>query len=283
MSNSKPSVAVVTGGTGGMGQAIARRLGTDGPVVIADLSADAVDSVVADLRASGIDAVGQAADIADPDAVSELATLASGVGSLRAVVQAAGAWGATMTPQQLFSINYTGTVNVLEAFHRFVGPGTVAICMSSVGAHRTSGMAAVDEILLRHRGPDLWSHVAEVATDLARTYAVAKRGVMLECEVRAAEWGQRGGRVVSISPGNFDTEMGRAGRAAGAADLFVEASSAKRPGTPDEMAALVAFLVSTDAAYISGCDIRVDGAAVANLRHAPALHDAYDRWNGVFG
>lgn len=281
MTQDDREVVVITGGAGGMGLAAARRLGADGPVLVSDIGVEQVERAVAGLHERQIDAHGFATDVTAPAEVSALAARACELGSLRTIVHAAGAWHASMTPERIFDVNYFGAVNVLDAFLPLARAGTAAICISSIGGHRTVGRARLDEVLIARRGPDLWPHLASVATSLSRAYTAAKRGVVLECELRAEAWGRRGARILSISPGNFDTAMGRAGRQAGGADMLVEASSPKRSGTPEEMAEIIAFLSSADAAYISGCDIRVDGAALPNMRHAPRWREAYEAWNGV--
>ncbi len=116
--------------------------------------------------------------------------------------------------------------------------------------------------------------------DVLATYSLSKRGVILEVRRRAAAWGAQGARIVSVSPGLIaDTELGReaAGIHAGA---YVQQSALQRAGTAADIAGVVAFLVSADTAYVTGCDLLVDGGVVAHtLVHAdPAARDA---WNSA--
>ncbi len=100
-------------------------------------------------------------------------------------------------------------------------------------------------------------------------YAWAKRGVQrLVCR-EAVRWGRAGGRICSVSPGIIDTPQGR--QEAAAQPLMaalVNNTPLGREGRAEEVAAVVAFLLSDEASYVSGCDVLVDGgvcAAVAGL------------------
>jgi NAD(P)-dependent dehydrogenase (short-subunit alcohol dehydrogenase family) len=90
--------------------------------------------------------------------------------------------------------------------------------------------------------------------------------VILYTKAVAADWGARGGRVVSLSPGLINTSMGRR-EAAGQPIMakLLEVTALGREGQADEIAAVVAFLASSGASFISGTDVLVDGGLVAGL------------------
>jgi NAD(P)-dependent dehydrogenase (short-subunit alcohol dehydrogenase family) len=105
-------------------------------------------------------------------------------------------------------------------------------------------------------------------------YAVAKRGVVRLVERRARAWGEAGARLVSLSPGIIDTPMGRLewDNQPVMADM-VATSAAQREGRPEEIAAVVEFLVSDAASFVSGTDFLVDGGVVAGERFSSAVLD----------
>jgi NAD(P)-dependent dehydrogenase (short-subunit alcohol dehydrogenase family) len=116
---------------------------------------------------------------------------------------------------------------------------------------------------------------AQLAVPLDGTmgYVLAKRGVMRTCERLSGPWGRRGARLVSIAPGLMDTAMGRLEMTdSEIVPVLIEATPLKRPGherlpgSVADIASLVSFLCSDDASFISGCDIRIDGALIGSGR-----------------
>jgi NAD(P)-dependent dehydrogenase (short-subunit alcohol dehydrogenase family) len=97
-------------------------------------------------------------------------------------------------------------------------------------------------------------------------YPRAKRANLLRVEAAANEWRKRGARVVSISPGIIMTSMTQeelsAGLSSMAMRVMIAMSGLERGGQPEEIAAVVAFLVSEKASFVSGVDLLVDGGVV---------------------
>jgi NAD(P)-dependent dehydrogenase (short-subunit alcohol dehydrogenase family) len=277
-------IAVLTGGAGGMAMASARRLIGRHPLLLADVSEEALEAAAGALRAEGGDVHTARCDVSDPDAVKALAEQASALGSLGALVHTAGLAppGATDS-RRLLDVNLAGTARVLDAFLPLAGKGTTAVCVASLAGYR--GFAAdYDEMLATPMEPELWDRLkaAGAAMDEVLTaYALSKRGVILEVRRRAADWGAGGARIVSISPGLVvDTTIGEAA-ATIHAGAYVEQSALRRPGYAEDIAGLVAFLLSDDAGYITGCDVLVDGGVVAHtLEHAsPADREVWNTAN----
>ena len=95
-------------------------------------------------------------------------------------------------------------------------------------------------------------------------YAVSKSFVRWYSQSQAERFNTRGLRIVSVSPGSIDTEMGRLEEQAGAGAMVTEAA-VPRWGKPEEMAELLAFCASNRAGYLTGTDILNDGGVIASM------------------
>ena len=124
-------VVVVTG-AGGMGEAIARRLGPGRTVVLADASDGALEPAAARLTGAGHDVHTQRVDVSVAAAVRDLAAAAAGLGPIRAIVHTAGVSPVQATPQQIVAVDVLGTAHVLDAFEPHARPGTVCVCIASM-------------------------------------------------------------------------------------------------------------------------------------------------------
>ena len=96
-------------------------------------------------------------------------------------------------------------------------------------------------------------------------YAVSKSFVRWYSTSQAERFNGRGLRIVSVSPGSVDTEMGRLEEQAGAGAMVTDAA-VPRWGKREEMADLLAFCASAKAGYLTGTDILNDGGVVASMK-----------------
>ena len=262
-------LAVITGAGGGVGAACARRFATTHRLLLTDVDEQRVERTADPLRADGGIVDTMVCDLADPEAVRALADRGRELGSLRVLVNAAGLSPSMAGAWRILEVNLLGTVAVLDAFGPQVSPGTVGICIASISGWRR-GIWRFDEILRNPLAPDFRRRL-EAETEIdgypGRGYALSKRGVILLVETRAHDWGSRGGRLVSVSPGLIeDTEMGKLEAPKGASGL-VGVSALRRGGTSADIAGACAMLASADAAYVTGVDLRVDGGSIAGYWH----------------
>jgi NAD(P)-dependent dehydrogenase (short-subunit alcohol dehydrogenase family) len=255
------SVAVITGAARGMGRACVDRMkGLVEHVIATDLEAPTIEGTI-----------GLACDVAEPDAVDLLVERVRALGPFRALAHAAGISPTMADPRRIFDVDLVGTERLLRAFEPLVQVGSAAVCFSSLAAYQIAPFAdaAFDALIDEPLAPGFLDRVAGVG-DSGLAYGLAKRGVVRAVSRAAVRWGTRGGRVNSVAPGLIDTPMGRQ-----ELDLqpvmkaMLDRVPMKRLGLPDDVAAVVAFLLSDEASFVSGVDILVDGALVPAMIAQP--------------
>ncbi|HVU62296.1 MAG TPA: SDR family oxidoreductase [Mycobacteriales bacterium] len=257
---------VVVGAGSGIGAAVARLLvGRGNRLLLADRDIAAATSVASELTGN-VEAVG--CDITDEASVD---ALVSQVGSLGALVVTAGLSPNMADGRRIFEVNLVGMSRVVCAVEEVLAPGSVGVCFASMAAAMVPADPGVDALLDHPDSATLFDELAPLGLleHSGIAYAVSKRGVVRLVERRAKAWGDKGARLVSVSPGVIDTPMGRLEDANEPAMAgMVTASALAREGRPEELASVVSFLVSDAAAFVTGTDVLVDGGAVAAQRSA---------------
>lgn len=263
-------IALVIGG-GGMGMSTARRLGQHCRVVLASLSADKNSQREAALREDGIDAVAVQCDITDAGSVAELANFVANRGPLRTLAHVA-ALSPTMGDwRTLLKVNLVGVVLIEQAMLELAGQGTAAIFISSLAAHRAQPPAEALPVLDDPLAPDFFDKLEAIVpehTSLA-AYSLSKAAMNRMCARRAAAWGRRGARIMSMSPGLIATPMGAQEFHGPNRQRKLEALARTplgREGTMIETADAIEFLASDRASFITGTDLLVDGGIAAASR-----------------
>jgi NAD(P)-dependent dehydrogenase (short-subunit alcohol dehydrogenase family) len=261
------SALVVTGAASGMGKACAERLCSAADhLVVAD-----VHPAVHDV-ARALDATAARCDITDREDVARLAATAGEHGPLRALVHAAGVSPTMADWRTMVSVNLVGTALIVDAFTPLAGEGSVAVCFASSAAHQVPDDPAIAAIVDDAEAPDLLERLSARIDDTGVGYAWSKRGVIQLVQRTASEWGALGARICSVSPGIIETPMGRQElEQQPMMTLMLEHTPLRRPGRADEIAAVVEFLVSSAASYMTGCDVLVDGGVVPNFRRVMGL------------
>jgi NAD(P)-dependent dehydrogenase (short-subunit alcohol dehydrogenase family) len=265
------SVALVTGAGRGMGHACARRLAPlADALVLVDVDEHGLAAAAEELGPTGVTVVPVALDVTDGDAVGALAGRIEGLGPLGAVAHAAGISPTMADWRRVLAVDLVGTALLVDALTPLVAPGTAMVCFASMASQLMihGDAPEADAVLDEPRQPDfperLRAAVGPELEDSGFAYGWAKRGVQRLVRRTAVEWGPRGGRIVSVSPGMIDTPQGR--QEAAAQPLMaqlLERSPLRREGLATEVAAVVAFLCSDDASFVTGCDLLVDGGVCA--------------------
>lgn len=273
---SGPTIAVVTGAGRGMGLACARRLAPIVETIVLVDRDDATLRSVQDELAEHADVVPVQADVSEAAAMSGLQAHIE-AGSLRALAHAAGVSPTMASWRDILRVDLVGTARIIDSLTPFVTAGTAAVCFASMAAHllTADGDPAVDAVLDDPLSPTLLDHLRGAAgpgiEDSGVAYGWAKRGVQRLVRRAAVEWGRRGGRICSISPGMIDTPQGRQEAAAQPVmSALLERTPLHRIGTADEVAAVVSFLLSDEASFVTGTDVLIDGGVCAAVEQSPA-------------
>ena len=244
MGDGKREVALVTGGSRGIGRAICLELAERGYDVAVNYThgAEAAAEVVELCRAKGVEAVALGADVSDHDAAKELvAQTVAQLGSLDVLVNNAGIIrdGLIMKMssedfEAVVRVNMEGTFNCMKHAGRVMAKarkGSIVNVSSIVGIIGNAGQV---------------------------NYAASKAGVIAMTKSIARELGGRGVRVNAVAPGYIETDMTKDLPEA-AREQFEQRIVLGRLGQPADVAKVVAFLAGPDAGYITGQVIAVDG------------------------
>jgi 2-hydroxycyclohexanecarboxyl-CoA dehydrogenase len=236
------SVALVTGAGGGIGAAICRRLAAEGArVAVSDLDLEAVSALAGELGGFALEL-----DVCDNGSVTHaLELITAKLGPVEILVNNAGIdeFGAFADSdearwERLWRVNLRG---VLMVTHAVIGPmragngGTICNVASEAGRLGGHGQAV---------------------------YSATKGGVIAFGKALAREEARHGITVNAVAPGPIDTALMQAAReqlGERRLEQALRAIPAGRAGTPEEVAAAVAFLVSPDARYITGATVPVSG------------------------
>jgi len=238
--------ALVTGGSRSIGAAIARRLAADGAAVAITYSASPhrAAQVVAEIEAAGGRAIAIAADAGDPDAVrAAVVQTVETLGSIDILVNNAGV--AVNAPIDEFRF---------EDYERMLAVNVTGVFVATQEAARR--MKAGGRII--HIGSSMTRYAA---FPTASVYTLTKGAIAGFNRSLARDLGPKGITVNTVHPGPTDTDMNPADGPVAA--IVGPGMAIGRYGQPSEIASVVAFLASEEAAFVTGADIVADGGLTA--------------------
>jgi 3-oxoacyl-[acyl-carrier protein] reductase len=238
----KGKVAIVTGAAGGIGEAYARALATEGAsVVIADIDAERGEKVAADIP---WDATFVQVDVSDEASTTAMAAAAMDrFGRIDYLVNNAAAF-ANMKLGTLLDVDW-------DYYMRFMAINMhgALLCTRACVAHMPRGGAIVNQS-------------SSAAWMYSMYYGLAKVGINGITQQTAAELGGRGIRVNAIAPGPVETDAMRSTTPPAMLEHIVQGQIIKRTGTVDDLVPLCLFLLSDEAGWITGQIFNVDGGDV---------------------
>jgi NAD(P)-dependent dehydrogenase (short-subunit alcohol dehydrogenase family) len=267
-----------------MGLAVAHAISRDNAVLICDVDQDRLDAAQHELREAGIDCAAIVCDITDSNSVARLVEHAQQLGTVTSVIHTAGVSPNMGSADMILRINAVGTVLINRAFYEIAHESMALVNLASVAGHQLPAVVAPKRRYKRSLTDTNRLHAELLAVcNLFPTtlrpqlaYVLSKNFVIWYSKTIAAQFGGKGARVVSVSPGSFDTAMGRLEEGAGAGAL-AQLGALKRFGRPAEIAELLAFCASDGPGYLTGTDIICDGGVMAAMTPWSALRLARSR------
>jgi NAD(P)-dependent dehydrogenase (short-subunit alcohol dehydrogenase family) len=271
-------------GCGDMGLGCARALGRRSPLLVVDIDADRLERCIETLRQEGYTAEAFACDITDEARLAGLGERLQQLRGVKVLAHVAAIGGGANDWRAIMRVDLLAGHLVARAVEPHMVRGGVAIFVSSTGAYQCPADPMIEAYLddpFEANWPERLPDILGREPDHLIAYFAAKQGINRLAERLAVEWGEREVRVLSVSPGLINSTMGRTdgtmlpildshehGRMASRSEKAVREVPLGRQGSVLEITAVIDFLASDAASFISGIDVPIDGASTAKRRAA---------------
>ena len=263
-SNLPQGIAVITGAAGGMGSACARQLAAAGwnHLLLCDISEERLAAVAGPLRAAGNEVDVLAGDIADPAFPARVVSALQDE-PIAALIHTAGISPLQGDCLRIIEVNLVATVRLIDAVRGRMAPGSAAILFASNSSYFPMPPEAAGAFAAP-LPPEGAAALLPLALKPEMAYPLSKLGVRALVKREAKAFAAVGARIASMSPGAIDTPMTQ-GAQFQMAQHMIDASASGRMGQPDELAAVVTFMCSPAASFVTAVDWLVDGGHTAGM------------------
>lgn len=251
-----------------MGLAAAKCMPKEKIIIVSGRTMSKLEKAAEELRKIGYTAYAYSCDTSDRRSVKELAEYAAGMGIVKNVINAAGMSPNMADPEKLLRVNALGAVYVNREFSKVMHSGSVIVDISSNSAyalprflisHKTYSLAETNEEEFLQKCLKMCCLVKGDYQKSGFAYALSKNFVVWYAQKCAFEYGEKGIRVCSLSPGLVATDMGKMEEKEGS--IMLKYGAEKRMGMPEELGYAIASAADERNGYLAGVDILVDGGS----------------------
>lgn len=261
-------VCVITGGGSGMGLEAAKLLGKERIVVISGRTEAKLQKACEQLKESGCQAHYFICDTSKRESVKQLVEFACSLGDVTNVINSAGLSPNMSDPETILRVNALGTVYVNEEFSKVMKANTVILDVASNSAYvlpsflinkKVYSLADQDEQAFLKKMLKKTKLAKEGYMRSGLAYSLSKNFVTWYAKKCAYQYGEKGIRVVSLSPGLIATDMGNLEKQQGG--YLIDLTAEKRMGKPEELGFAIATVADERNGYLAAVDILCDGGA----------------------
>ena len=263
------TVCVITGGGSGMGLAAAKFMPKEKIIVVTGRTLSKLEKAVEELKELGYEAYAKTCDTSKREDVIALADYAAELGGIKNVIHSAGLSPAMAKPETIVRVNALGTVYVNQEFSKLMQPGSVIVDVSSNSAYvLPSFIINKKHYTFAETDEELFVQKIIKKSNMAKTdyqksgfaYSLSKNFVVWYAQKCAFEYGKKGIRVVSLSPGLIATDMGNLEAEEGG--MLIPLTAEERMGKPEELGFALYAVADERNGYLAGVDVLCDGGSV---------------------
>ena len=264
-------VIVITGGGSGIGKAVIQYLDKEATIIISGRHADKLQKTAGEFSPLGYHVMPFVCDTSKRESVIKLAGFASSLGEVTTLIHCAGVSPAMVAnPETVLRINALGTVYVNQEFSKRMNPGGVIVDVASNSAYQLPSFLISTKIYqYAEKDEDKFLQKLIKRAKLAHgdyqragfAYAYSKNFVTWYASKCAFDYGKKGIRVCSVSPGLIDTGMGKLELSKNDESLIAHTAE-HRLGRPEELGFVIACAADKRNGYLAGVDILADGGEI---------------------